>query len=85
MVEKIKKENLLKIPNLVLKRVGLEPGDYVEVTDDGYKIIITPKVPEEAFTDEEWTKLEKLAKEKKGRAFKTGAALLKHLDKLSQK
>jgi len=85
MVEKIKKENLLRIPNLVLKRVGLEPGDYVEVSDDGYKIIITPKMPEEAFTDEEWKKLEKLAKEKKGRAFKSGKALLKHLNKLSKK
>lgn len=85
MVEKIKKENMLKIPNMVLKRVGLHPGDYVEVTDDGYKIIITPKVPEEAFTDEEWGKLERLAKEKKGKAFKGGEALLKHLSKLSKK
>lgn len=85
MVEKIKRENLLKIPNLVLKRVGLHPGDYVEVTDDGYKIIITPKLPDEAFTNEEWEKLEKLSKEKKGKAFKSGKALLRHLDKLSKK
>ena len=85
MVEKIKRENLLKIPNLVLKRVGLHPGDYVEVTDDGYKIIITPKVPGEAFSDEEWKKLEKLAKGKKGKALIGSKALLEHLDKLSKK
>ena len=84
MVVKIKQQNLLKIPDLVLKRVGLCSGDYVEVTDDGYKIIITPKTLEEAFTDEEWEKLEKLAKGKKGRPFKSGEALLRHLDKLSK-
>lgn len=85
MVEKIKRENLLKIPNLVLKRVGLQAGDYVEVSDDGYKIIITPKGAEEAFADEEWKKLDKLAKSKKGRAFKGSNALLTHLDRLSKK
>ena len=88
MVEKIKKENMLKIPNLVLKRVGLQPGDYVEVTDDGYKIIITPKMSEEAFTEAELDKLdklEKLAKGKKGKTFKSGAALLRYLGKLSKK
>lgn len=85
MVEKIKRENLLRIPNMVLKRVGLHPGDYVEVSDDGYKIIITPKVTEETFTEEELEKLEGLAKGKKGRAFRSGEALQKHLDKLSKK
>ncbi|MBI5700284.1 hypothetical protein HZC34_00345 [Candidatus Saganbacteria bacterium] len=85
MVEKIKKENLLRIPNLVLKRVGLHPGDYVEVADDGYKIIITPKSVDEAFSDEELLKLEKLSKGKKGKAFKNSEALSRHLDKLSKK
>lgn len=85
MVEKIKQRNMVKIPNIILKRVGLNTGDYVEVTDDGYKIIITPKVAEETFTEEEWGKLEKLAKGRKGKAFKSGEALLKHLDKISKK
>ena len=85
MVEKIKQENLLKIPMIILKRVGLHPGDYVEVTDDGYKIIVTPRVKEEAFTDKEWEKLEKISKGKKGKAFKSGEALLKHLDKIYKK
>lgn len=62
MAEKIKKENLLKIPNLVLKRVGLHPGSYVEVTDDGYHIILTPI--EEEFTEDEWEKLISLKKRK---------------------
>jgi len=85
VVEKIKKQNLLKIPNIILKRVGLMAGDYVEVADDGYRIIITPKSTEETFTDEEWGKLAKLAKSKKGKAFRSSEALMKHLDKLSKK
>lgn len=86
MAEKIKQNNILKIPNMILKRVGLHPGDYVELTDDGYKIIITPKVVgEEPFSDEEWEKIEKIAKKKKGKMFKTGEALLKHLEKISGK
>ena len=84
MVEKIKQQNLLKIPDLILKRVGLHPGDYVEVSDDGYKIIITPKVAEEDFSEEEWEKLEKLAKGKKGRAFTSGKNLLNYLDKITK-
>ncbi|KAF0134120.1 MAG: hypothetical protein FD145_876 [Candidatus Saganbacteria bacterium] len=84
MVEKIKKENMLKIPNMVLKRVGLVPGDYVEVSDDGYKIIITPKIQEKSFADDEWKKLEALSKGKKGRAFKSGEKLISHLEKLSK-
>lgn len=85
MVEKIKSQNLLKIPDFVLKRVGLHAGDYVEVSDDGYKIIITPKLEGESFTGEELDKLGKLAKGKKGKAFKNSHALLAHLDKLIKK
>lgn len=85
MVEKIKQKNLLKIPNLILKRVGLTQGDYVEVADDGYKIIITPKSQEETFTEEELEKIQKLAKGKKRKSFQSGEALLKYLDKISKK
>ncbi|MBU0573964.1 MAG: AbrB/MazE/SpoVT family DNA-binding domain-containing protein [Candidatus Margulisbacteria bacterium] len=85
MTEKIKQNNALKIPDLILKRVGLQVGDYVEVTDDGYKIVITPMTTERSFTDKEWDKIEKIAKKKKGKTFKTGEALLKHLDNISHK
>lgn len=82
MVEKIKQQNLLKLPNLTLKRVGLHPGDCVEVTDDGYHIILTPI--EEEFTEEEWKKILSLKKEK-GKTFRSGKALIKHLNRLTQK
>jgi hypothetical protein len=55
------------------------------VSDDGYKIIITPKIAEEPFSNKEWEKLEKLARTKKGKAFKSSKALLKHLDNLPKK
>ncbi|OGC07242.1 hypothetical protein A2230_09245 [candidate division WOR-1 bacterium RIFOXYA2_FULL_36_21] len=85
MVQKIKEKNMLKIPDLILDRVGLHKGDYVEVTDDGYKIIITPKTKEETFNDEEFKKLEKLADNKKNKSFKDGNELLLHLEKISKK
>ena len=85
MVEKLKGNNTLTIPKTILKHVGLKAGDYVEVTDDGYKIVIMPKIKEEDFTDEEWEKLEKLSREKGGKTFKTGKTLLRHLDKPSKK
>lgn len=40
---------------------------------------------EEEYTEEELDKLEKLAKEKGGRSFKNGEALLKYLKKISKK
>lgn len=81
MVEKIRK-NILEIPPGVLKRVGLHSGDYVEVTDDGYHIILTPV--EEEFSEEEWGKIEAIKKEK-GRSFKTGKAFVRHLKSLMKK
>lgn len=40
------------------------------------------KVPDEDYTAEEIAKLEKLAKEKGGRMFKSKEAFLKYIDKL---
>lgn len=40
---------------------------------------------EEEYTEEELDKIEKLAKEKGGKVFKTGEDLLKYLGKLSKK
>ena len=54
-----KNDSWVPIPEKVLRHVGLRPGSYVEVTDDGYHVILTPV--EEEFTKEEWDKLEALA------------------------
>jgi antitoxin component of MazEF toxin-antitoxin module len=90
MAEKVlqrKNVTLVPIPKRVVEDVGIHPGSYVEVTDDGYRIIITPKVhaKEEEFTEEELNKIEKLAKEKGGKSFKSGEAFLKYLEKISKK
>ena len=81
MAEKINK-NLLEIPSTILKHVGLHSGDYVEVTDDGYHIILTPV--EENFTDEEWKKIEAI-KSEKGITFTSSKSLSKHLRSLMKK
>ena len=91
MAEKVfeKGKNILvPIPEKVAKHVGIHSGSYVEVTDDGYHVIVTPKISpkeEKEFTGEELNKLEKLAVEKGGKTFKTGKAFLKYLEKLSKK
>jgi bifunctional DNA-binding transcriptional regulator/antitoxin component of YhaV-PrlF toxin-antitoxin module len=85
MAEKIFEKNkniLVSIPEKVIKDVGLKPGNFVEVTDDGYHIILTPV--EEEFTDEEWKKIMSLKKEK-GKTFKSSKALMKHLKALKKK
>jgi bifunctional DNA-binding transcriptional regulator/antitoxin component of YhaV-PrlF toxin-antitoxin module len=92
VTEKVLEKNkniLVPIPRKIVKDVGLQPGGYVEVTDDGYRIIITPKISKgdraKEYTEEELDKLEKLAKEKGGKTFKSGEAFLKYLRKLSKK
>lgn len=85
MVEKILEKNksvLINIPDKIVKHVGLQPGGYVEVTDDGYHIILTPI--EEEFSEEEWEKIMSLKKEKR-KSFKSGEAFIKHLKGLMKK
>ena len=85
MVEKVLERNKVKlvpIPEKVMRDVGLHVGSYVEVTDDGYHIILTPI--EEEFTEEEWKKLISLKNEKK-KTFKSGRSFIKHLKGLTKK
>ena len=84
----IKKANktMISIPNSIVKHMGLESGSHVKVTDDGYRIIITPKSvnKEEKYTEEEWRKIISLKKEK-GKVFKNGKAFMKNLRSLMKK
>ncbi|MEW6189667.1 MAG: AbrB/MazE/SpoVT family DNA-binding domain-containing protein [Actinomycetota bacterium] len=82
MVRRLSERNTITIPKDILKRIGLKPGDYFEITDDGNRIILTPKIVEDKFTDEEWEKLEKLARER-GRVYKTATEAKKHLEGLA--
>ena len=92
MVKRIIEKNKIKfvpIPEKIAKDVGLTSGSYVEVANDGYRIIITPKqfstTKDHDYSEEELDKIEKLAREKGGKAFKTGKAFLKYLDQLTKK
>ena len=83
MAEKVLEKNKVKwvpIPEKVVKEVGLRTGSYVEVTDDGYHIILTPI--EEEFTEAEWEKLRILVTKKKGKTYKSFRGVKKHLQKL---
>lgn len=85
MAEKIVEKNKIKfvpLPEKVVKRVGLHSNSYVEVSDDGYHIILTPV--EEDFTKDEWQKIVALKKDK-GKTFKSGKAFIKHLHGLIRK
>jgi ubiquinone/menaquinone biosynthesis C-methylase UbiE len=75
-IEKLQKEILFYTQKLPLIK-QIEALDFIKWLWGG------PSSQEE-FTKEEIEKLEKSAKDKKGRAFKTGEALLKHLDNLSK-
>ncbi len=75
------KNILVPIPKKIVKHVGLRPGKYVEVSDDGYHIILTPI--EDEFTEEEWKKIRALAKTK-GKTYKTFKGAKRHLQKLKK-
>ena len=82
MTQEIKEKNTLNIPQFILKRVGLKKGDFVEVSDDGYKIIIIPTAENEPYSEDEWDKLKKIAKSTKTRRFSNSSKLLSYINKL---
>ena len=89
MVKKVFEKNkniLIPIPSKIVRHIGLQVGSYVKVTDDGYRIIITPeKSTAHDFSGDELDKIEKLAKQKGGKRFKDGNAFLNYLEKISKK
>ena len=83
MLKQLGERNTITLPKKILEHIGLKPGDYVEITDDGRRIILTPKVIEDVFTDEEWEKLEKLATER-GVICKSGVEAKRYIEKLAK-
>lgn len=83
MIRQLTKRKTITIPAEILKRVGSRPGDLFEITDDGEKIILTPKVVGDKFTEDEWSKLENLVREK-GRMYRSGARAKDHLKRLAK-
>jgi bifunctional DNA-binding transcriptional regulator/antitoxin component of YhaV-PrlF toxin-antitoxin module len=68
-------------PQKILNQLGIGTGDFLDIAIEGNRIVLTPQHLEDPFTDEEWEKLEKLAKGK-GKTFRSGAEFKAHLKKL---
>jgi AbrB family looped-hinge helix DNA binding protein len=83
MLRRLTKRGTVTIPKENLIHIGAKPGDYFEVSDNGTSIILTPKVIEDKFSNEEWQKLELLAKEA-GKRYRTAEAAKKHLENLAK-
>lgn len=78
MVRQLSQRKTITIPTEILEHIGSKPGDFFEITDDGYRIILIPKVIEDRFTEEEWEKLDRLARDK-GKVYESAAHAKEHL------
>lgn len=82
MVRPIRERNTITLPQKILKEIGVAPGDFLDITLEGNRIVLTPqRLEEDPFSEEEWEKLEKLAKGKAKRYYSTREAI-EHLKKL---
>jgi AbrB family looped-hinge helix DNA binding protein len=82
LVRQLTQRKTITIPSEVLEQVGSKPGDLFEITNDGYRIILIPKVIEDKFTEQEWKKLNQIAKEK-GTVYKEAINAKSHLKDLT--
>jgi bifunctional DNA-binding transcriptional regulator/antitoxin component of YhaV-PrlF toxin-antitoxin module len=64
LVRQLSQRKTITIPTEILERIGSKPGDFFEITEDGYRIVLIPKVVEDRFAEEEWDKIRLLAMEK---------------------
>lgn len=81
MVRQLTERNTITIPKKALQIIHAKPGDFFEVATNGHRIVLTPKVLDDPFTDEEWAKLRKLAKVPGTRCLSAREAK-RHLDRL---
>ncbi|MHB1253929.1 MAG: AbrB/MazE/SpoVT family DNA-binding domain-containing protein [Candidatus Humimicrobiaceae bacterium] len=81
MVRQLSQRKTITIPTEILEKIGSKPGDLFEITNDGYCIILIPKVIEDKFTEQEWKKLNQIAKEK-GVVYKESEDAKSHLKDL---
>jgi len=83
VIRQLTKRKTITIPSKVLEHVGSRPGDLFEITDDGNRIILTPKEVGDRFTEEEWRKLQKLVRER-GKVYRSGSRAKDHLKRLAK-
>ena len=80
-MRQLSQRKTITIPSEILEQVGSKPGDLFEITNDGYRIILIPKVIEDKFTEQEWGKLSQMAKER-GVVYKEAVDAKNHLKDL---
>jgi len=78
LVRQLSQRKTITIPSEVLKKTGSNPGDFFEISSDGQKIILIPKLIEDKFDEKEWGKLKELAKGK-GSVYNEAKDALTHL------
>jgi AbrB family looped-hinge helix DNA binding protein len=81
LVRQLSQRNTITIPAEILEQIGSKPGDLFEITNDGYRIILIPKVIEDKFTEQEWKKLNQIAKAK-GTVYREAEGAKSHLKDL---
>ena len=82
MVRQLSQRKTITIPSEILEHIGSKPGDLFEIADDGYRIILIPKVIEDKFTEQEWEKLNQIAREK-GSVYNAAEDAKSHLKDLA--
>jgi len=78
LVRQLSQRKTITIPSEVLKKTGSNPGDFFEISSDGQKIILVPKLIEDKFNEQEWEKLKKIADEQ-GTVYGEAKEALAHL------
>jgi bifunctional DNA-binding transcriptional regulator/antitoxin component of YhaV-PrlF toxin-antitoxin module len=81
LVRQLSQRKTITIPSKILEQIGSKPGDLFEITNDGYRIILVPKLIEDKFTELEWEKLGQIVKEK-GTVYKKAEDAKSHLRNL---
>jgi len=85
---KVGSKNQITLPKKLVKALHLQPGDILEIKNEGFSIILLPKkiIPAEQswFWSKEWQEKEKDADEdiktgKTSKAFENADQLIKHL------
>lgn len=89
LLRQIGKRNQLTIPARLLRRMGIQPGEYVALTEDRGKITLLPKsIEDKKLSSQEWKKLERLVsqqvKKRKYTEYKNVNSAKKHLKRLSR-
>ena len=83
MLRQLNKKNTITIPQTILKQIGVKSLTSFKITHNGQYIILIPKDRKDVFTEDEWTKLERLSRNK-GKIYTSSKRAKSHLIKLTK-